>query len=206
MPLISTTTQSPVSSLHKPSGLCDKASADHPIKDEARLKSNEDVLLNPLTSPLPTIDSWSCKFPVLEADDLTDISPCTTRLAISKPEIATRMNWDDDQYLAAVIQSVWSLVLRAYTGMDQICFGYSSPTEAPHLFACDLSHIQKPSQLVEYVQQFKRNYSLPLSSENREIGICNTALSVLVNDGPRIPQVSEEAFKQVSNHKSSEQS
>lgn len=199
MTLIFATAQAPVSSIGRPSGLGVTAYTDHSING-AQSKNSEEALSSSPARHSSTVDSWSSKFPILVAGDSTDTPPCTTRLAISRAELAMQANWDDAQYTVAVIQAVWSLVLRAYTGNAHICFGYSSPTEASRIFACDLSDIQTPAQLIEFLQLAQQNYSLPLPLKELDISVCNTALSVLVDDGPSITEVSEEVFKQVSEY------
>ncbi|KAJ5304325.1 tRNA (adenine(58)-N(1))-methyltransferase catalytic subunit trm61 [Penicillium atrosanguineum] len=195
MPLIPTSSRTPTLFIDKTSKIREVKEADE-LVETSDSKSLHGDMLSPIVRSTPSIENcWSCNWPVLVAEDPSEISSCSTQLLVLKNELPFT-TWDDNSFAVAAMKATWSLILHAYTGTGRICFGYMSPTESPHIFACDLSHIQTSAKLIELAQESQRRHNFPLPSNELETDVCNTALSVLYEDGPSITEASGPLFKQ----------
>lgn len=68
----------------------------------------------------------SCQFPSLGRGSVNDVKrPLSVRVELQHPELLQQLSVDVDgkNSLLATVGAAWALVLRAYTGLDQVCFG-----------------------------------------------------------------------------------
>ncbi|KAJ5885554.1 hypothetical protein N7495_010064 [Penicillium taxi] len=158
-------------------------------------KTGYEDMLRSLFQSTPLIEGWSCNWPVSEVEEVS--KSCSTRLVFPKNDLLTAACYKNG-LTVALMKTAWSLVLHAYTGAEKICFGYTSPIEAPHIFACDVSNIHTPAELIKLAQEPQRSQAFPLPYSELDTAVCNTTLSVLGNDGLGIAEESLQLLKQVS--------
>jgi hypothetical protein len=68
----------------------------------------------------------SCQFPCLGRGSGSDQKrPLSVRVELQHPELLQKLFAEDDgkASLVAAVRAAWALVLRTYTGLDQVCFG-----------------------------------------------------------------------------------
>lgn len=70
----------------------------------------------------------SCHFPAVGRGAIGDKTrPLSVRVELQRPELLQQLLVKDNgkPLLIAGVKAAWALVLRTYTGLDQVCFGFS---------------------------------------------------------------------------------
>ena len=70
----------------------------------------------------------SCQFPAVGKGPVGDKTrPLSVRVELQRPELLRQLlvKENGNTLLIAGVKAAWALVLRTYTGLDQVCFGVS---------------------------------------------------------------------------------
>jgi len=88
-------------------------------------------------------DKESCQFPTLieRAEGVKELQ----RINVSLPSLASVTDFCKarELRLSTIFQTAWGLVLRSYTGTEEVSFGYT--TDSIHLLPCNLTLVRETS-------------------------------------------------------------
>ncbi|OQE34648.1 hypothetical protein PENCOP_c016G01009 [Penicillium coprophilum] len=139
--------------------------------------------------------NWTCNFPVSMTEASSEALSSSFRVSFGDHDFVAIC--DECGYtVAAVMKAGWSLVLHAYTGVERVCFGDTSPRENPSIFGVDLSLVKTPAELLNQIKGAgKIDDTLP-SFNRLEKGVFNTVLAVKDGDEPIITDASVNTLNQ----------
>jgi hypothetical protein len=87
---------------------------------------------NIISGEADTLASWSkylagaepCQFPCYDGDISGEKQPLSVNVELThKQDLQDRLT-KDSEVLPAILRTAWALILRCYTGAEDVCFGY----------------------------------------------------------------------------------
>lgn len=126
-----------------------------------------------------------CHFPRLGASPSGPKRPMTIKVALDQTQALKELCESNTATLPAALRAAWSLVLRCYTGAEDVCFGYQDTTTTAVLPVARLA-VEDDTEMSRLIETALIEYenSLPFhgdvpSSANGPVGhrLYNTILS-----------------------------
>lgn len=133
-----------------------------------------------------------CHLPLLDVHLSNERKVCTVdaELSVSDTSLLRKFCIDAGVTPANVFQAAWAMVLRTYTGEDDVCFGYvSSGRELPianiqdiigpliNMLVCR-SNLSKEKPILEVIQQMQEDYISSLSHQRSSLAKIQNTLQV----------------------------
>lgn len=69
-------------------------------------------------------DAEPCRFPQFDGDVDEVVRPLSIRVELEQLQELQKLSAQDKDTLPTVLRAAWALVLRCYTGLENVCFGY----------------------------------------------------------------------------------
>lgn len=67
---------------------------------------------------------WACQFPRLGTGDGRSKRSMSLRVTLEHGQKLQQLSVSDEAALPSLLRVAWALLLRCYTGLDHVCFGY----------------------------------------------------------------------------------
>lgn len=131
-------------------------------------------------------DKEQCLFPILN-DGINEKSNEIRVVEVKAPALSRlKLFWEHHELrLSTILQTAWALVLRSYTGTDDVCFGYredssgSIPCQLNIVRESSLQHILDTANSIFARDSTKKSFSLrhiESALELEEAGLFNTEI------------------------------
>lgn len=127
-------------------------------------------------------DQDQCLFPILN-DGSQEVSSrcCRTKVKVPTHDVLREFSKQNDIHLCTIFQTAWALVLRSYTGLEDVVFGYEEKTYFLPRHVTISSQSTLKSVLDHVDSSFTNKFAYKLDSENELLGALNTGDGGLFN-------------------------
>ena len=110
-----------------------------------------------------------CKFPRFETEPFDQRRPLSVDVTLKHKQELQYLLQQDPIMIHCAVSTAWGLVLRCYTGLEDVCFGYQEAAEADSLMGISTTRIvfDENESLADLIEKSRADYYRGLKHQQR---------------------------------------